>query len=355
MKILILTRYDYDGSSSRYRFFQYLKVLEAQSWKYEIKPLLSNNYIKYLYKNSSFPLAEIILGYLKRFFILLRKNDYDLIWLEQEAFPWIPSFFEIPFLKGKPKLVVDYDDAIFHRYDLHKNYFIRLLLKKKIDVVMSVADIVLAGNDYLAERAQKSNAKRIEFFPTVVDTEKFKKLEVQKDNIFTVGWLGSPSTAKYLKMLEEVFANLYKAGNIKFRFVGTGNITFNNLSYDIIEWSEEKEVEELSKFDVGIMPLVDGPFERGKCGFKLIQYLACEIPVVGSPVGINDKIIQHGINGFKATNNSEWIEYLMILKNNPELRRNMGIAGRKMVEENYSLKVNSKKIIDLMKNIMTKN
>lgn len=352
MRILVLTRYDYDGSSSRYRFFQYLQVLENQQWNYEIKPLLSNNYIKYLYKNSSFPLLEIIFGYIKRFFLLLRKNEFDLIWLEQEAFPWIPSIIEIPFLVGKTKLIVDYDDAIFHRYDMHKNLIIRLFLKKKINVVMNKADIVLAGNDYLADRARKSKAKRIEFFPTVVDTEKFRKLTVQKDDVFTIGWLGSPSTAKYLYMIEDVFVELSKEEDIKINFVGCGNINFSSFNYYIIDWKEEKEVEELAKFDVGIMPLFDGPFERGKCGFKLIQYLACEIPVVGSPVGINDKIIQHGINGFKANTKIEWIEYVKILKNDPELRNRMGKAGRKMVEENYSLKVNSIKLIEFMNSMV---
>ncbi|MCX7875228.1 MAG: glycosyltransferase [Melioribacteraceae bacterium] len=346
MKILILTRYNYDGPSSRYRYFQYLKFFEEKNWNYEIKPLLPNNYIKYLFGNGKIPFSEIILSYFKRALTLLFKRKYDLIWLEQEAFPWIPFFIEKIFLKGKTKIVSDYDDAFFHRYDLHKTKLIRFLLGKKIDSVMHNVDIVFSGNDYISERAKLSNAKKIIFLPTVVDTNKYKKIDIDKNNIFTIGWLGTPTTSVYLYELENVFEKLYKLGNIKFSFVGARKLEFKNFEYHLIEWDEEKEVEEISKFDVGIMPLKDGPFERGKCGFKLIQYLACEIPVVGSPVGINDKIIQHGINGFKATNENEWYEYLLKLKDDRDLREKMGKNGRALVEEKYSLKNNAKKIID---------
>lgn len=351
MKILILTRYDYDGPSSRFRYFQYQDILKNYNLSYEIKPLLSNNYIKFLFNGKKFPLIEIIKGYLKRIFILIKKNKYDIIWLEQEAFPWIPFYIEKLFLFGKPKIVADYDDAFFHRYDLHKNFFVRKLLGRKIDSVMKNSSVIFAGNDYLAERAKKSGAKNIVIFPTVVDTNVYKRKNVTKENKFIIGWLGSPSTEIYLNEIKNVFYKLSSFNDIKFVFVGAKNISFD-FDYEIINWKEETEIEEISKFDVGIMPLKDGPFERGKCGFKLIQYLSCEIPVVGSPVGVNDKIIQHGINGFKANNEDEWYNYLLKLKNDKELRIKMGIEGRKFIIENYSLEKNSnilKTVFDSLK------
>jgi glycosyltransferase involved in cell wall biosynthesis len=255
-------------------------------------------------------------------------------------------------IKSKTKLVADYDDAFFHRYDLHRNYFIRTLLGKKIDAVMGIADLVLAGNEYLAARAKLNNAKQIEIFPTVVDTDKFANIaRTGNSDLFTIGWLGSPSTAKYLGLIEEALQKIYKDGKIRFAFVGAGNIKFDNFPVENIAWNEKTEIEEISKFDVGIMPLEDGPFERGKCGFKLIQYLSCEIPVVGSPVGVNDKIIQHGVNGYKADNTEDWIKYLTILKEDSYLRKKMATEGRKLIIQDYSLENNSKRLIDLFNNI----
>ncbi|MFA7420478.1 MAG: glycosyltransferase [Melioribacteraceae bacterium] len=351
MKILLLPRYDISGPSSRYRFFQYIPFLENSGWEVTVKPLLSRNYISFLFEKRSLPLREIIFGYFCRVSQLLRKNNYDIIWIEQEAFPWLLPLLEKVLIRSKTKLVADYDDAFFHRYDLHKNFLIRTMLGRKIDMVMNSADLVLAGNEYLAERAKTNNAKRIEIFPTVVDTDKFFNSGIKKDYSFTVGWIGSPSTARYLHLIEEALFQLYQKGNVRFVFIGAGNIKFDNFPITIIPWNEKTEIEEISKFDVGIMPLEDGPFERGKCGFKLIQYLSCEIPVVGSPVGVNDKIIQHGVNGYKAETTEDWIKYLTILKEESDLRKKMATEGRKLIIQDYSLENNSKRLIDLFNNI----
>ncbi|MGD8778210.1 MAG: glycosyltransferase family 4 protein [Ignavibacteria bacterium] len=348
MKILILPRYDFSGASSRYRLYQYIPFLSEQGHEVFVKPLLGEDYIKYLYNNKmSLPFAEIIKGYFQRIFILLNKNKYDIIWLQQEAFPWIPSWFEKFFWESKPKLVTDYDDAFFHRYDDHKSQFVRSILGKKIDSIMSYADLILAGNEYLAERAKKNNKeKNIKIFPTVVDINKFKFIENKKDSIFTIGWIGTPSTEKYIYEIEDVIKEISKDRDVKFVLLGANNINIESSILEIKKWEESTEIVEISKFDVGVMPLPDNPWERGKCGFKLIQYLACGIPVIGSPVGVNSKIIVDGENGFQAKNSFEWINYIKTLKNDPSLRKKMSIAGRKLVEEKYSLQNNSLKLIE---------
>ncbi len=352
MRILILPRYEINGPSSRYRFFQYLPYLKEQGWEITINPLLGANYVKHLYEKAPFPLVEIVLGYFKRMFLLLRKGKYDIIWVEQEAFPWIPSFIEKPLIKSKTKLIADYDDAFFHRYDLHKFFLIRYIFGKKIDMVMSIANLVLAGNEYLSDRAKENNSQLIEIFPTVVDTNKFVSMGSPGKNYFTIGWIGSPSTKKYLFMIEEALKEIYNLGKAKITLVGAGDLKFKDFPTDNIDWDEQTEVEEISKFDVGIMPLVDGPFERGKCGLKLIQYLSCGIPVIGSPVGVNNQIIQHGINGFKADTVKDWTKYLRIMKEDSDLRKKMGIEGRKFIVLNYSLKHNSSKLISLFESII---
>lgn len=344
MKILILPRYEPQAASSRYRFYQYIPYLNAQSWEVTVKPLLSNNYIKYLYDKTPLPVTEIIQGYFKRIIQLLSKKKIDLIWLQQELFPWIPSIFENILVRGNIKIVADYDDAFFHRYDQSKNLFVKSLLKYKIDSVMKYADLILAGNDYLIERA-KLNNENVKLFPTVVDIDKFKNSNPIKDNYFTIGWIGSPSTTKYLHIIEDALIEVSRDKDIRVSLIGANNIKISGVSINHINWDENTEVEEISKFDVGIMPLPDNPWERGKCGFKLIQYLSCNIPVIGSSVGVNREIIINGVNGFQANSKEEWIKYFRILKDKKELKIKMGENGRRFVEEKYSLQKNSDKIV----------
>ncbi|WP_222927545.1 glycosyltransferase family 4 protein [Biomaibacter acetigenes] len=258
----------------------------------------------------------------------------------------IISILKIPY-------IVDYDDAIFHNYDLNKKRIIRSLLKNKIDKVMKNAAVVIVGNDYLAERAQKAGARRIEYLPTVIDLNRYKLKEcgIGNNEIFKIGWIGSPATSKYLYLIQDAFKEICL--NIRFRLilVGSNKINLSDIPIEIKPWREETEVEDIKEFDVGIMPLVDEPWERGKCGYKLIQYMACGVPVVGSPVGINNKIIIDGINGFKANTINEWIYAFKKLHQDYNLRLKMGQAGRKLVEQNYCIQVTAPKLIKIIKSI----
>jgi glycosyltransferase involved in cell wall biosynthesis len=351
MKILILPRYEPQAASSRYRFYQYIPFLNAKGWEVIVKPLLSNNYVRYLYDNTPLPVTEIIQGYFERVIQLLNKKKFDLIWLQQELLPWIPSIFENILVRGNIKIVADYDDAFFHRYDQSKNLFVMNLLRHKIDSVMKYADLILAGNDYLLERAILNNGN-VKLFPTVVDIDKFKNTNPTKDNYFTIGWIGSPGTSKYLQIIEEALKEVSLNKEVRISLIGANKIKINGVSINHIQWDENTEVEEISKFDIGIMPLPDNPWERGKCGFKLIQYLSCNLPVIGSPVGVNRDIIQNGINGFQANSTDEWIRYIRLLKDDKELRLKMGRNGRRLVEEKYSLQKNSIKIADYFSELL---
>jgi len=349
MKILILPRYEPQAASSRYRFYQYIPLLKAQGWEVTVKPLLSKNYIRFLYDKTPLPVGEIIEGYFKRIIQILHKENFDLIWLQQELLPWIPPLFEKIFVGGKTKIVADYDDAFFHRYDQNKNILVRSILKNKIDSVMKYANMVLAGNEYLLKRA-KLNNENVKLFPTVVDVNKFKNTKPIKDNVFTVGWIGSPGTEKYIKLIEDALKKVSLENDIRVNLIGANKI--KGAFVNCIKWDENTEVEEISKFDVGIMPLPDNPWERGKCGFKLIQYLSCNLPVIGSPVGANKEIIVNGVNGFQANNTDEWVKYIRLLKDNKELRLKMGENGRKIIEEKYSLQKNVVKLIDYFKELL---
>ena len=353
MKILFLTRYTEAGSSSRYRSYLYLPYLRQQGHEITVAPLLSNLYIERLYARQSKPIIDIARSFVRRAINLLQSNHYDLIWLEGEAFPWMPYWIESFLFTSNMPYVVDYDDALFHRYDLHSLRVVRMMLGKKIDKVMSHAALVVVGNTYLAQRAYDAGAKRVEVVPTVVDVDRYPCTGQPNNQLFIIGWVGSLSTTRYLIDIENVLQEVCQNGIARLVTVGIRNVALTNVDYKVIQpWSEDVEIEEMKKFDVGIMPLVDSPWERGKCGHKLIKYMTMCRPVIASPVGVNTEIVDHGDNGFLVTTTKEWIDALTMLQNDFALREKMGRAGRKKIEQKYSLQVTAPKLTALLGKIV---
>ncbi len=360
MKILLLSKYENLGSSSRLRFYQFIPYLKEAGIFVKVAALLDNRYLHALYSNKNMNIAAILVSYFKRLFYLLKSGSYDLVWIEKELFPWLPSLAEVLLNKMGVQYIVDFDDAIFHQYDMHHNPVIRIILGKKIDSVMKNATIVTAGNEYLAERARTAGAKNVEVVPTVIDLNRYFVKHKNKKESFTVGWIGTPSTVKYLKFVEpalnEFFKNkLYQQNSpksAKLLIIGGGKADLENMENIPIEvraWTEENEVDQINEFDVGIMPLPDGLWERGKCGYKLIQYMACGIPVIASPVGVNKQIVKNEVNGFLASTTQEWVNALNKLYDNHCLGEKMGKLGRLEVENRYSLQIVLPKLISLLK------
>jgi glycosyltransferase involved in cell wall biosynthesis len=353
LRILALTRYERLGSSSRVRFYQYVPYLASKGVEIQKAPLLSYDYIRRLYDGKRADMLSIFRAYVRRISWLLRSRTFDLLWIEKEILPWLPAWVEY-LISAKLPYVVDYDDAVFHRYEFHQSSVIRALLRKKIDRVMRYSTLVIAGNDYLAERAKQAGAKWVEFLPSVVDVGNYPIKEVKPG--LNIGWIGSPVTAPFLNFLQPVLKKLAEYPEIRLTLIGAGNIDFlPEVSKTLLPWSEKKEIADLQTFDVGIMPLPDGPFERGKCGYKLIQYMASGLPVIASPVGVNKKIVEHNKNGFLASTDGEWFSAIMQLENNIEKRRQMGLAGRKQAEERYNLRVTAPQLVELFQNVVERN
>lgn len=337
MKILILSRYGSLGASSRVRFLQYIPYFESQGVNVTVKPLLSNAYINALYKGKS-RRHEIIKGYFKRVVTLLNVRDYDLVVIEKEVFPFMPAVVEYLFNILDVKYIVDYDDALFHNYDCHSNRLVRIILGKKIDSVMRSASIVIAGNNYIAEYAELAGAKNIEIIPTVVDTSRYQVKKKAHTKTPIVGWIGTPHTSKYLHPLLPVFKSIKDDMDVRFVAVGARPEDFDEGLIEAWPWSEETEVSSIQQFDIGIMPLNDSPWERGKCGYKLIQCMACGVAVVASPVGVNCKIVEPGKTGKLPNSLKEWdIALRSLLDLSSKNISEMGNAGRIKVEELYSL------------------
>jgi glycosyltransferase involved in cell wall biosynthesis len=339
MKALILSRYSRQGASSRLRFYQYVPNWERIGISCEVHPFLNDQYLQELYAKKGIGKRNLINCYWRLFRRLLAVRQYDFVLLEKEVFPFLPAWAEWWLNFRKVPYIVDYDDAIFHNYDLHPNKLLRRLFSRKIPAVMRRSAVVVCGNQYLAGYAKEAGAKRIALIPTVIDTERYRqRMSANNDQTLVIGWIGLPSTLKYLQMVKPVLEELTARYPLCIHIVGPKEGIGLGRSERLLDWSEKDEPGLIAAFDIGIMPLEDSPWERGKCGYKLIQYMGCGIPVVGSPVGVNEDIIQNGINGYKPVGLMAWKEALERLIEDAPLRQVLGQNGRRLVEERYSLR-----------------
>jgi glycosyltransferase involved in cell wall biosynthesis len=337
LKVLLLTKYGERAASTRQRFMQFVPHLAARGIECTVSPLLDDAYLDRKFASGRAGKADLLRAFTRRTSALLHAKGYDLAVVHCELFPYLPAAFEDLLRPSRVPYVYDFDDAIFHMYDRHAHAAVRALYAGKIPRVVARAAHVIAGSRYLADFARIHNPS-VEVIPTVVDTNEYSPAPARPPGPFTVGWIGSPSTALYLPAALEPIAELFAGGRARLRLVGSGEIAIRGIAPAIVPWARVTEVDELRAIDVGIMPLSDDPWSRGKCGYKLIQYMACGLPVVASPVGANRDIVEHGVNGFLATTPAEWLAALRELEGNPALRKSMGEAGRRKVEAQYSLR-----------------
>lgn len=353
MRLLILPRYSPLGASSRLRMYQYVPSLQAAGIEVQISPLLDDDYLRGLYRGRT-PLVPVLRGYGRRWQALHDVRNFDAVWVEKEAWPWLPLWLESRLLNSPSRLVLDYDDAVFHRYDFHSNPLVRSALGPKLDGLMQRADLVTAGNEYLAERARSAGCRNVQWLPTVIDLERYPASQA-RDHVgpVVVGWIGSPSTAGYLRAVSDALAPLQAAGMVRCVAIGARPEQVHGTPFEARPWQEQTEVAQLQGFDIGIMPLPDAPWERGKCGYKLIQYMACSLPVVASPVGVNTAIVRPGENGWLADTPEQWAEAIRRLADDGGLRHRMGAAGRRQVEETYCQQVQAGRLIGMLREVVT--
>jgi len=346
MKILLLTRYSRLGASSRLRTLQYIPYLQNDEISIDVSTLFDDQYLTNLYSLGNRNWFYVLKVYFLRALDLFHAKSYDLLWIEKELFPWLPSFAEYVISKSGVPYVVDYDDAIFHNYDLSTNPF-KKLLSKKINNVMLRSSLVVCGNDYLAERASLSGATNVEVIPTVVDINRYVVEKPKKRNHLVIGWVGTPSTVKYLNLVIPALITLSSEISIELRVIGA-NFKSMKIPVHCRPWLESTEVAEINDFDIGIMPLFDTPWERGKCSYKLIQYMACAKPVIASDVGANKVVVKHLNDGFLVNGDSGWLSAIKTLNNDAKLRNSMGLNARKKIIKEYSLQVTAPRLIEML-------
>jgi glycosyltransferase involved in cell wall biosynthesis len=349
MKILFLFPYPIDEApSQRFRFEQYLKDLSAYGIYYNYQSFWDVSAWRILYEKGHYvsKMSGLIRGFFRRIKILFKLHHFDVVFIHRECTPVGPPVIEWIISKiFKKKIVFDFDDAIWLPDSPKENKLVSILKwHSKTISICSWSFKASCGNTYLADFARHYTPTII-INPTVVDTISVHNPSLYKiskrDDVITIGWTGTHSTLKYLEPLIPVMQKLEeKYNHLRFLIIANKKPEVPLMRIDFVPWSKENEVKDLLQLDIGVMPLTDDVWAKGKCGFKAIQYMALEIPSVASPVGVNTEIITHNENGFLCELPEEWFQHLSMLVEQPHLRARLGVSGRKKIVEHYSVSSN---------------
>lgn len=351
MKILFLVPYPYDeAASQRFRFEEYFSVLEEHQIDYDYHSFLDAETWRILYaKGYVFKkILGIASGFIRRIYSAIISVRYDYVFVHREVTPIGPPIFEWIISKIlKRKIIYDFDDAIWMVDKGTTNHVMQWLKNYgKIGKICQWSDKVSCGNQYLATYAKQFN-KTVVINPTTIDTIN-KHIPIKKNNkIPIIGWTGTHSTNKYLQLLKPTISRLSVQYQFRFIVISNEKPSLDLINMEFIEWNKDTEIDDLNLIDIGLMPLRDDEWAKGKCGFKALQYMSLEIPALVSPVGVNNEIITHGEEGYHCGSDEDWFTYIALLLENPDLRYQMGIKGRKKIERKYSVLSNSQNFLNL--------
>jgi glycosyltransferase involved in cell wall biosynthesis len=337
--VTFLTAGDCYSPSSRYRSYQYFPWLRRHGYEPRGFPLYRGLDSVRLRRLKGPNLKKVFRGiymlhcYLRRISQLPSVKNCDLLVVEHEIFTWLPFICDEIIVRtlGNKPLIADYDDATYLKYAIFP------LLKHKIPKIMARADSITAGSRVLKNYASRFN-RSVTHIPTTIDLNRYQRLAKFNNDKFVIGWIGGPQNVRHLELIGPALRELNQSFPIVLRCLGApSNFQVSRVPTEVYPWSWDSEIDLLLSFDVGINPLDNDGFSQGKCGFKLIQYMACGLPVVASPVGANQDIVAQGSNGYLASDQQEWIDSLRLLYSDKNLRLKMGALGREKVEKSYSV------------------
>lgn len=353
-KILILCPYPlYGVPSQRFRFEQYLSQLREKRFRVVVKPFFTERaYAAFYHSGRLIPkISAISQSYIRRYLLFLHIAQADFVFIHRETTPAGPPFFEWLLAKvlGR-KIIYDFDDAIWLTDLQNESWLARTLRwRNKVGAICQWSYKVSCGNAYLADYARRFNP-RVIVNPTTIDSSHHRPVEEKFSTVreVTIGWTGSHSTLKYLDAVIPTLQLLEKKySQIRILIIADKDpaLPLSNVTFQ--QWQRETEINDLARIDIGIMPLPDDPWTRGKCGFKALQYMAMEIPALVSPVGVNREIVQDGVQGYWCSTDAEWCARLEELILDPEKRLSMGKQGRKRVIDSYSVNSNADNFLSL--------
>lgn len=358
MRILALVPYPYDRApGQRFRIEQWAPLLEELGATVSFEAFRCKELHALLCKPAN-TWRKAYLTYralIRRLKLLKNVSDFDLIYIYSEAALIGPALIESLISKKGVPVVFDFDDAIFLHYTYISpiNRYLRLLkFPGKTGTICGLASHVIAGNSYLANYANRFN-KNVTIVPSTVDINSYT-IEDSKpaSDPPVIGWTGSFSTIQYLDNLKGVLQQLATRERFKLRVVGFPDYRMEGVDVEALPWNPATEVVDLREMDIGIMPLTDDEWTRGKCGLKALQYMALGIPTVCSPVGVNPRIIRDNENGMLAATDDQWMDNLTRLLRSPELRERIGKAGRATVESSYSMSIHAPTVYEIFKSVV---
>jgi glycosyltransferase involved in cell wall biosynthesis len=356
MRVLALMPALYDTSpGQRYRLEQWEPLLRERGVEITFASFEDEDLHALLYKRGMMrkKLQLVTRGLGRRLSLVRRVKDFDLVYILREAALLGPPIFERLIAQSGVPVVFDFDDAIFVSYRSPSNgYLSYLKFASKTKTICRLASHVMVGNPYLADYARQVN-DRVTVIPTTIDTEKYRVPERKEQRgPVVIGWTGSYSTVQHLDTMRGALKKLAEKESFRLRVIGTPAYECPPVEVEAMRWRAETELEDLSEIDIGMMPLPDDRWSKGKCGLKALQFMALGIPTICSPVGVNTDIIQDDQNGFIAATEDEWVEKLTRLLRSAELRQRLGHAGRVTVEEKYSAITQTPRVYEIFKSVL---
>jgi glycosyltransferase involved in cell wall biosynthesis len=327
LKFLVLTDGSFDHASSRTRAVLYFQKFYNQfNCSIDWLPRIPVKGRTLIYSFVIFPFLKRLFFLKRLIFILFKK--YDLVFIQRF---FLPNYLLNLLKQKRINIIYDFDDAIYlDKPGRNEN------LKKTLRMLTATQHIIVSARE-LESFCLSKGFKNTTIISTPVDIERYGNKSIRVDSEITIGWIGSPYTTKFLLEIEEALSQIFRKYNVNILLIGAyKNFNFDDLPLDIVPWSYEKEPEYLSRIDIGIMPLPDEEYARGKGGYKLFQYMAAGIPIIASPIGINCEIVINNYNGFLAATTQDWIEYFSLLIEKPELRSKLGNHGKQIAEEKFS-------------------
>lgn len=352
--ILFILPYPFLGASARCRVEQYFGLLKDSGFTWKVSTFYTNDEFRAMIERGSTEkrCLAVLRAVMRRLSDLTRLSGTDIVFVHREAFPIGPPIIEEIAAQGRRKLVYDFDDAVYlTKPDAVYPWLNSLRNPGKIGKIIKRSSLTVAGNETLADFA-RTHCKNVLVLPTPVDTEVFcPKKSPRQDEKPVIGWIGGPGGIRFLDFLKPVLRELSSKHSFKVHIVG-GRWECEGVEVHSEPWMPNRDVLDLQGFDIGLMPLPDTPWNRGKCSYKLLQYMSCAKPGIASPVGMNKQVVKEGRNGFLADTPEEWRGKLDLLLSDRDLRESLGKEGRKLVESEYSVKALGPRLVGALRDIV---